>query len=450
MFFLFVRYHFRPAIRRFLARITAVSVLSAAVFAFVVPYAYVQFFREVLYGGLLPVTTSQSMVRASTFLFVVGFLIAGMRKRHGLVTFCSLTPLEPGNALRLLLLSSAGRPFRWGVIYLAAVLPVFVRLSPSLERAVLHVASNAVAVVLHYLAAALIAVIWHRRRKGGMYVAVGFTAFVGAELLVYRQWPQADVVLVAVNIAACVACWTVVIGRLHAVHLQRFLVSAIPSRGGRSVLTRLLRPLPVETKLYVREWLLRREHVFAFLIAAALFGYLAVALILGIPDQQRAPTVIVCAYGAAVFAGTPFVSLDPNLLSFVKMTPVRFGRLTVSMLGSHCLGYLVAAAIVGTMGVLNGMRLDVLPILLSQGIFVSLAAWLVTFRFFFVARILAHVFTGLVVSVGLTLALAAASLEGAAWPLAYAAFVVATPSILCGGASRRYQDVTIEDWAAPS
>ena len=63
--------------------------LAAAVFAFVVPYAYVQFFREVLYGGLLPVTTSQSMVRASTFLFVVGFLIAGMRKRHGLVTFCS-------------------------------------------------------------------------------------------------------------------------------------------------------------------------------------------------------------------------------------------------------------------------------------------------------------------------------------------------------------------------
>ena len=157
MIALFVRYHVRPAVRRLLASITPVSVLSAAVFGAVFGYAYVQFFTSVA-DGRLHVAASLPVVRAATLLFVVGFLIAGMRKRHGLVTFCSLTRLEPGNALRLLLLGNAGMPFCAGErFYVAAVLPLVVRLSPSLERAVLHVASDAVAVVLHYLAAALIA-----------------------------------------------------------------------------------------------------------------------------------------------------------------------------------------------------------------------------------------------------------------------------------------------------
>ena len=185
-----------------------------------------------------------------------------------------------------------------------------------------------------------------------------------------------------------------------------------------------------------------------FLIAAALFGYLIVALILGIPDEQRAPTVIVCAYGAAVAAGTALGAFDARHLYFVKMTPVKFGRLTVSMLGSHCAGYLVAAAIVGVLAVLNGMPPRVLPILLSQGVFVALATWLISFRFLFVAQVVALVFMTLVMGGGLILALAAASLEGVAWPLAYTGFVVVIPWILYGGASRRYQDATIEDWAA--
>ena len=444
---LFVRYHVRPALRRLLASITPVSVLSAAVFGAVLGYAYVQFFTSVVHGRL-HIAASLPVLRGATLLFVVVFLIAGMRKRHGLVTFCSLTRLEPGNALRLLLLGNAGRPLRWGAIYVAAVLPLVVRLSPSLERAVLHVACDAVAVVLHYLAAALVAVLWKRSRGGGALAAAGFAALVGAEFLLFRAWPWADSLLMAANAAAVAACWTVVIGRLDAAHVQRFLVSEIPGRARRSGLDRLLQALPMETKLYVKECLLRREFVVVFLIAAALFGYLIVALIVGIPDEQRAPTVIVCAYGAAVAAGTALGAFDARHLYFVKMTPVKFGRLTVSMLGSHCAGYLVAAAIVGALAVLNGMPPRVLPILLSQGVFVALATWLISFRFLFVAQVVALVFMTLVMGGGLILALAAASLEGVAWPLAYTGFVVVIPWILYGGASRRYQDATIEDWAA--
>ena len=444
---LFGRYHVRPAVRSLLASITPVSVLSAAVFGAVLGYAYVQFFTSVV-EGRLHVAASLPVVRAATLLFVVGFLIAGMRKRHGLVTFCSLTRLEPGNALRLLLLSNAGRPLRWGAIYVAAVLPLVVRLSPSLERAVLHVACDAVAVVLHYLAAALVAVLWQRSRGGGALAAAGFAALVGAEFLLFKVWHWADPLLTAANAVAVAACWTVVIGRLDAAHVQRFLVSEMPSRARRSRLDRLLQALPVEARFYVKESLLRREFILAFLIAAALFGYLIVALILGIPDDQRAPTVIVCAYGAAAAAGLALGAFDARHLHFVKMTPVTFGRLTVSNLAWHCAGYLVAAAIVGVLGVLNGMRPAVLPILLSQGVFVALAMWLISFRFLFVAQVVAIIFMGLVMGGGLILALAAASLEGVAWPLAYAGFVVVIPWILYGGASRRYQDATIEDWAA--
>ena len=444
---LFVRYHVRPALRRLLASITPVSVLSAAVFGAVLGYPYVQFFTSVV-DGRLHVPASLPVVRAATLLFVVGFLIAGMRKRHGLVTFCSLTRLEPGNALRLLLLSNAGKPLRWGAIYFAAVLPLLVRLTPSLERAVLHAANDAVAVVLHYLAAALIAVLWQRSRRGAAYAAAGFAAFVGAEFLLFRVWQLADPFLMAVSAAAVAACWTVLIGRLDAAHVQRFLVTEIPGRARRSGLDRLLQALPMETKLYIKECLLRREFVVVFLIAAGLFGYLIVALILGIPDDQRAPTVIVCTYGASVAAGTALGAFDARHLYFVKMTPVTFGRLTVSMLGSHCAGYLMPAAIVGVLAVLNGMRAGVLPILLSQGVFVALATWLISFRFLFVPQILAAVFMMVVMGGGLILALAASSLEGAAWPAAYVGFVVVIPWVLYGGASRKYQDATIEDWAA--
>ncbi len=444
---LFLRYHVRPAVRRLLASITPVSVLSAAVFGAVAGYAYVQFFTSVVQGRL-HVAASLPVLRAATLLFVAGFLLAGVRKRRGLVAFCSLTRLEPANALRLLLLSNAGTPLRWGAIYVAAVLPVVVLLSPSPERAVLHVASDAVAVILHYLGATLIALVWQRSRSAGALAAAGFAAFVGAEILLFRAWHLADPVLMAVNAAAVAACWTVAIGRLDAAHVQRVLVSAIPGRAPGAKLDRLLRALPMETRLYVKEYLLSRELAVVFLIAAGLFGYLIVALILGIPDEQRAPTVIVCTYGASVAAGTALGAFDARHLFFVKMTPVTFGRLTVSMLGSHCVGYLVPAAFVGALAVLNGMRADVLPILLSQGVFVALAVWLISFRFLFVARVLAVIFMGLVMGGGLILALAASSLEGVAWPAAYAGFVVAIPWVLYGGASRKYQDVTIEDWGA--
>ena len=430
-----------------LASITPVSVLSAAVFGAVAGYAYVQFFTAVV-EGRLPVTASLPMLRAATLPFAVGFLLAGLRRRPGLVTFFSLTRLEPGNALRLLILSNAGRPLRWGMIYVAAVLPLVTRLSPSLERAVLHAASDAAAIVVHYLAAALIVVLWRRGRTGGAYAAGGFVALMGAELLLFRAWHWADPLLLAVNAAAVVACWTVAIGRLDAAHVQRFLVSEIPSRARRSGLDRLLQALPMEARLYVKECLLRREFVVALLIAAALFVYLIVALIMGIPGEQRAPTVIVCTYGAAVASAMALGAFDAQELYFAKMTPVTFGRLTVSRLGSHSVGYLVPAVIVGAVAVLQGMRPGVLPILLSQGVFVALATWLISFRFLFVSQIVATLFMMLVMGGGLILALAAASLEGVAWSAAYAGFVVAIPWVLYGGASRKYQDATIEDWAA--
>jgi len=448
---LFVRYHVRPAVRRLLASITPVSVLSAAVLGAVAGYAYVQFFTAVMQGRLLA-SASLPLLRAVMLPFVAGFLIAGLRKRRGLVTFCSLTRLEPGNALRLLLLSNAGKPLRWAAIYVAAVLPVVVGLTPSLQRAVLHVAGDAVAVVLHYLAAALIAVLWRRgRRRGayaGAYAAGGFVAVMGAEVLLFRVWHGADPLLLAVNAAAVAACWTVLTGRLDAAHVQRFLVSEIPSRARRSGLDRLLQALPMETKLYVKEYLLSRELVVGFLIAAALFGYLSVALVLGIPGERRAPTVIMCTYGAAVAAAMALGAFDARHLYFVKMTPVTFGRLTVSMLGSHCVGYLAPAAIVGALGMVGGMRAGVLPILLSQGVFVALAMWLISFRFLFVPQIVAAFFMLLVMGGGLILALASVSLDGVVWPAAYAGFVVVIPRVLYGGASRKYEEATIEDWAA--
>ncbi len=443
---LFVRYHLRPAIKYFASGITLLSVIGALAIVVLFATAYGSYFAAVR-QGMVPVEVSPPHLRAVTLELVVAFLVAGLRKRQGLVTFCSSTRMKPADALRLLLLTNGGKPFGVGVVFIAFVLPFALRLSPSIERAALHVASDAVAVVVHYLAAALIAALWHRNRKGGTYAAVGFIAFMGVELLVFRQWPELDLLLLAVNIAACVVCWTVVFGRLNAGHVQRFLISAVPSRGGRSVLRRLLRPLPVEAKLYVKEFLVRRESAFSVLIAFALFAGLIAAMIAGIPEEVRTPTIIIFAYVAAVLGASVLGSFDRANIEFFKTTPVTFGRLTLSMLTPHCAGYLLAAAIVGAAGVMGGMRFGALLILLSQGVFVTLVTWLIPFRFLYSAKLFVLLVSALITAAGLILAVGSASGQGPGPPVVYAGFVLLIPAILYPGASVRYQDWTVEDWA---
>ena len=391
----FVRYHMRPAARYYTRGVTPLTVIGAVTIVGLFATAYGSYFTAVR-RGLIPVDMSLHHLRALTLEFVVGFLVAGLRKRQGVVTFFASTPLRPADALRLLLLTNGGKPFVGEVVFIAFVLPFVLRLSPSIERAFLHVASDAVAVVLHYLAATVIAALWQRRRKDGTRAAAVFMAFVGVEFLVFRQWPDADFVLLPVNIAACVACWTVVIGHLHPTRLQRFLISAVPRRGGRSTLNRMLHPLPVETKLYVKECLMRPESALAVLTAAGLFTGLIVALILGIPDETRTTTVIACMYAAAGFGAAVLERPDRAHMEFFKTTPATFGRLTVGMLAPHCAGYLLAAAIVGAVGAAGGMRLGALLILLTQGVFVALVTWLIPFRFLFSSKLFVLLASGLI------------------------------------------------------
>ena len=442
---LFVRYHLRPAIRDFTAAVTPLTVIGALAIVALFATGYGSYFAAVR-QGVVPVEISPPHLRAVTLELVVAFLVAGLRKRQGLVTFCSSTAVRPADALRLILMTNAGKPFGVGVVLIAFVLPFVLRLSPSIERSVLHVASDAVAVVLHYLAAALIAALWHRSRKGGAYAAVTFVALMSVELLVFRQWPELDLLLLAVNIAACVVCWTVVFGRLDAAHVQRFLISAVPRRGGRSMLSRLLRPLPVEAKLYVKGFLIRRESAMSVLIAVALFTGLIVALIIGIPGEARTATIIACTYAAAVFATSVLGGFDRGNLVFCKTTSVTFGRLTVSMLAPHCAGYLLAAAIAGVLGVTGGMGFGSLLVLLSQGVFLALVMWLIPFRFLYSSKLFVLLVSGLIVAAGFVLAVAAGSVQGTGSPVVYAGFVLLIPAILYPGASFKYQGSTVEDW----
>jgi len=441
---LFVRYHVRPAVRYYTRGVTPLTVIGAVTIVGLFATVYEIYFTAVR-RGLIPVDVSLHHLRALTLEFVVGFLVAGLRKRQGVVTFFTSTPLRPADALRLLLLANGGKPFVGEVASIAFVLPFVLRLSPSIERAVLHVSSDAVAVVLHYLAATVIAALWQRRRKDGALAAAVFMAFVGVEFLVFRQWPRADYVLLPVNIAACVACWTVVIGRLDPTRFQRFLVSAVPRRGGRPTLNRM-RPLPVEAKLYVKECLMRRESAIAVITAAALFTGLIVALILGIPDETRTTTIIACMYAAAGFGAAVIERPGRAHMEFFKTTPVRFRRLTVAMLAPHCAGYLLAAAIVGTVGAAGGMHPGALLILMTQGVFVALVTWLIAFRFLYSSKLFVLLASGLILTAGFVLAVGAGAVQGRGTAVVYAAFVVLIPAILYPGASFKYEVSTVEDW----
>ena len=443
---LFVRYHVRPAVRYYTTGVTPLTVIGALTIVGLFATAYGSYFSAVR-RGLVPVDVSLYHLRALTLELVVGFLLAGLRRRQGVVTFFTSTSLRPADALRLFLLTNGGKLFVGEVVFIAFVLPFVLRLSPSTERAVLHVAGDAVTVVLHYLAATLIAAWWRRRRKDGALAAAAFIAFVGVEFLVFRQWPDADYVLLPVNIAACVACWTVVIGRLDPTRVQRFVISAVPRRGGRSTLNRLLHPLPVEAKLYAKECVMRRESAIAVLGAAALFTGLIVALILGIPDEARTTTIIGCMYAAAGFGAAVLERPDRALMEFFRTTPVTFGRLTVALLAPHCTVYLLAAAIVGTVGAAGGMHLGALLILLSQGVFVTLVTWLIPFRFLYSSKLFVLLVSGLILTAGFVLAVGAGAVQGAGLPVVYTGFVLLIPAILYPGASFKYEGSTVEDWA---
>ena len=442
---LFVRYHVRPAVRYYTRGVTPLTVIGAAAVVGLFAMAYGSYFAAVR-QGIVPVEVSLHHLRALTLELVAGFLVAGLRKRQGVVTFLASTPLRPADALRLLLLADGGKAVGGAAVFVAFDLPFVLRLSPSIERAFLHVASDAVAVVLHYLAATVIAALWQRRRKDGTLAAAVFMAFVGVEFLVFRQWPDADYVLLPVNVAACVACWTVVIGRLDPTRFQRFLISAVPRRGGRPTLNRMLRPLPVEAKLYVKECLMRRESALAVLAAAALFTGLIVVLILGIPDESRTTTIIACMYAAAGFGAGVIERPDRAHLEFFKTTPVTFGRLTVAMLAPHCAAYLLAAAIVGTVGAAGGMHPGALLILMTQGVFVALVTWLIPFRLLYSSKLFVLFVSGLILTAGFVLAVGAGAVQGAGLPVAYAGFVVLIPAILYPGASFKYEVSTVEDW----
>ena len=446
---LFVRYHVRPAVRYFMTGVTPLALVGAVSIFGLFAAAYWGYFAAVT-RGQVPVEVSLHHLRALTLELVVGFLVAGLRKRQGMVTFWSSTPLSPADALRLLLLTNGGKAVGGAAVFVAFDLPFVLRLSPSIERAVLHVASDAVAVVLHYLAATVIAVLWQRRRKDGARAAAVFIAFVGVELLMFRQWPAADHVLLPLNIAACVACWTVVIGRLNPTRIQRFLVSAVPRRSGRSTLHRLLRPLPVEARLHAKEFLLRRESAIPVLIALALFVSTVVLLLAGIPEETRAATINACMYLAAVSATPALPAFDRQRLAFFKTTPVTFGRLTYTLLVPHCVGYFAAAAIVGSIGMAVGMGLGALLVLLSQGLFLALVAWLIPFRYLYSLRLFGGLVSGFIMTAGLFLAVAATVVPGSAFLVAYAGFALLVLAFLYPGASVKYQDSTVEDWAPAS
>ena len=170
-------------------------------------------------------------------------------------------------------------------------------------------------------------------------------------------------------------------------------------------------------------------------------------MIAGIPEEVRAPTIIIFAYAAAVVGASVLGSLDRTNIEFFKTTPVTFGRLTLSMLTPHCAGYLLAAAIVGAAGVMGGMRFGALLILLSQGVFVTLVTWLIPFRFLDSAKLFGLLVSALIAAAGLILAVGSASGQGPGLPVVYAGFVLLIPAILYPGASFKYQDWTVEDGA---
>ena len=437
--FLAIRYHLVPIARRILKR------TSVRTFAAYIPIVALLGFGYWRYGAavqqLPDVPLTMPMARLGTLLGLAPILFIRTPVTRGASIFHSMATEDPTMALKMMILSNVGSRCGYVLLLVLGVAPFVVRLSHSLEQSILHLVSDGVYVVIFCSAAAFIDCASTGRPKYRVPLVFCVLSLVGIEtlLLFYRPW--ADVAGVVLNVTVVGICWTRYIPRMDPILIQEYLNGfAVINDRRRRRLRGILDAVGVETKVYLKSFLLTTNSVIPVIATLAVYVGLLVFLIRGTPQEEPLSTVMVLGFGVSFFYSNILIESFRNFnFMFIRMSPVTFFRLTRLILTPHCtIVGLSTAVIVVLLTLLGRARLTPVLLLISYVVFLPTLSWSVAMRFLN-SRILGGLYNAMLALGGLVLSVIA--------PAVYVLYAVAAGVFMYRQGMRRYAALTVEDWA---
>ena len=353
--------------------------------------------------------------------------------------FHALAAADPATSLKIVTLKNVGSRFPYALLPVLGAAPFVFRLSTSVEQALLHVAGDVTYAFVFAGAAVLIDAACIRRPRRRVLLALGVLALVCAWALVLAYWPSAGIAVAAVNVMALCVCWTLVIPRMDPALIREYFNRHVTQGRGTRRLRRIIDLFGVETRVYLDSFVFTGASAIPLIAALAVYAYLVVFLVRGAWQYAPLSTVMALGFGAAFLHGSVLIESFRNFnLTFAKMQPVTFFRLTRLILAPHCAVIGVAIAALVVLLALRGlMQPAPVPVLMSFAVFLPALAWSIAMRFPR-SRLLAGLYYAALALAGVVLAVTV--------PAVYAPYAAATCAIAYRRGMRRFADLTAEDW----
>ena len=433
---LFWRYHLRPELRDLRRAIRPRMLVTLVPLALLLWLAYAAYFLAV-YGGQVALPLPE--LRWSMLgWFAVGFVLRTRCPRSA-VMFHATMPADLATSLRLQGLANSGVPVGYAVLFLAAAVPAVLHAFPVPLEAVRYLGADAsmLAVVVSHLSVS--PVLSGLRPRARLAWAGAVLAFLGAQVAACLRWDSANLVVLPVNLAALAAFWSIGARGWNPVTLYHAVVQRLARSQRKALAALVTRRLPIAVAVYAREFLLTpggliscaAAYGFAFAAAADLSAY-------GMPASGVPATLMLAYLATAAASGVYLTGLRALPITFYKLTPVSFARLTRYLVTPHLAVLAPITLVALALELAAGGALATLGLLLLQMIVLPLLAWLVAVRH--LHRILLPTLFYALLAVG---GLGAAVVE----PLLFVGLCAAVLWFLYRLASARYLSTAADEWS---
>ena len=432
------RYHLRPALRHARRGIRVRTLFGVVPLVLFVWLGYGGYFVAVQQGQLaVPLLELRLSMLG---YFAVAFVL---RTRHprSAVLFHATTPTELSPNLRLQAVANMATPAGYAVLFLAFALPVVLRALPSALDAVLYLAADAslLAVVVSHLSLGSIVsgLAWRVRLAWATAVILLVAAEIGACAL----WPAANGVVLAVNAALLAASWSNGVRAWNPVTLYRAMIRRLARSQRQPLVALVTRRLPVERSVYARTFLFTPYGVLSCLAA---YGFVVAAgaelSAHGMPVEV--PATLILAYLATAGASSVFqIGLHALPLTFYKLTPVSFGRLTGHLVLPHLVVLAPITVIALALELTAGGSLATAGLLILQTLWLPLLAWCIAVR-----HLHRHLLPALLYAFLVTGGLVAAVVM----PWLFVGLSALVLWFMYRGASDRYLVTVADEWLEPN
>ena len=433
-----IRYHLIPATRIVFKRVRVGTVVATIPVAALIGFAYWRYWVAVQQLPAMPLSLPEARLCVLLALFPILFIRTSGTRRDSV--FYSMATECPAVTLKIMILRNVGSRITYALLLLLAVTPLVGRLATSIGQSLLHLSNDGLYLVTCCTAATLIDVASGGRRTRRVWLATCFLSLLGIETMLLFNYPWADITIATVNAALLGACWALYIPRINPLLIQEYFNGPVViterrsrRRGG------ILDSLNVETRVYLKTFLLSGNSVVPVAAALAVYVYLVLFLIRGTPMEDPLAMVMMLGFGVAFFYSSIFVESSHNFnLLFGKVHAVTFFRLTRLILAPHCalIGILVAV-IVALIELFGMMRLTPFLMLMSYVVVLPLLSWSIS-MIFLNRRLLSGLYNTTLALTGLVLSVVA--------PAVYAVFAIVACAVMYRRGMLRYAAFMVEEW----